>query len=106
MWVKLFIIGQPDIVNSFNQFKSSFQQDYDVEIADNFAISESAVKKQARSLKSVIKLNKNFHIYLHGDRELIEQGEDKKGKFYKVYYHETGNYLCTRWVTMRCTPYF
>lgn len=82
------VIGQPDIINSFNQFKSSFQQDYDVEIADNFAISESAVKKQARSLKSVIKLDKNFHIYIHGDRELIEQGEDKKGKFYKVYYQE------------------
>ena len=82
------VIGQPEIINSFNQYKSSFQQDYDVEIADNFAISESAVKKQARSLKSVIKLDKNFHIYIHGDRELIEQGEDKKGKFYKVYYEE------------------
>ena len=53
-----------------------------------FTISESAVKKQARSLKSVIKLDKNFHIYIHGDRELIEKGEDKKGKFYKVYYQE------------------
>lgn len=82
------VIGQPDIIKNFNQFKSSFQQDYDVEIADNFAISESAVKKQARSLKSIIKLDKNFHIYIHGDRELIEQGEDKKGKFYKVYYQE------------------
>ncbi len=82
------VIGQPDIIHSFNQFKSSFQQDYDVEIVDNFTISESAVKKQARSLKSVIKLDKNFHIYIHGGRELMEQGEDKKGKFYKVYYKE------------------
>lgn len=82
------VICNPDIIQSFNQFKSSFQQDYDVEIADNFAISESAVKKQARSLKSIIKLDKNFHIYIHGGRELIEQGEDKKGKFYKVYYME------------------
>ncbi len=82
------VIGQPDIINSFNEFKSSFQQDHDVEIVDNFTISESAVKKQARLLKSVIKLDKNFHIYIHGDRELIEQGEDKKGKFYKVYYRE------------------
>lgn len=82
------VIGQPEIIESFNQYKSSFQQDYDVEIVDNFTISESAVKKQARSLKSVIKLDKNFHIYVHGDRELIEQGEDNKGKFYKVYYRE------------------
>ena len=82
------VICNPDIIQSFNQFKSSCQQDYDVEIADNFSISESAVKKQARSLKSIIKLDKNFHIYIHGGRELIEQGEDKKGKFYKVYYME------------------
>lgn len=44
------------------------------------------VKKQNRSFKSVIRLDKNFHIYIHGDRNLIEQGEDKKGKFYKIYY--------------------
>ncbi len=82
------VIGQPDMIESFNQYKSTFQEDYDIEIADNFAISESAVKKQARLLKSVIKLDKNFHIYIHGNRSLIEQGEDTKGKFYKVYYQE------------------
>lgn len=82
------VIGQPKIIESFNQYKARFQEDYDVEIADNFAISESAIKKQARSLKSIIKLDKNFHIYIHGSRELLEQGEDKKGKFYKVYYKE------------------
>ncbi|MDD4067910.1 MAG: nucleoid-associated protein, partial [Bacteroidales bacterium] len=53
-----------------------------------FNISDSAVKKQARVFKSVIKLDKNFHIYVHGDRKLIEQGQDEKGKFYKVYYNE------------------
>ncbi len=82
------VIGQPEIIESFNQYRSSFQKDFEIEIVDNFTISESAVKKQARSLKSVIKLDKNFHIYIHGNPELIEQGEDKKGKFYKVYYQE------------------
>lgn len=82
------VIGRPEIIESFNQYKSSFQKDFDVEIADKFSISESAVKKQARSLKSIIKLDKNFDIYIHGGRELIEQGEDNKGKFYKVYYKE------------------
>ena len=55
---------------------------------DDFAISEGAVKKQSRALKSVIKLDKNFHIYVHGNRNLIEQGEDDRGQFYKVYYQE------------------
>lgn len=30
----------------------------------------------------------NFHIYVHGNRQLIEQGADEKGKYYKVYYQE------------------
>jgi hypothetical protein len=82
------VIRQPDIIEKFNQYKTSYAQEYDVDFADNFIISDSAVKKQSRALKSVIKLDKNFHIYIHGDRNLIEQGEDNKGKFYKVYYKE------------------
>ncbi len=41
-------------------------------------------------MRSVLKLDKNFHIYIHGDRELIERGYDEeKGKsFYKVYFEE------------------
>lgn len=82
------VIRQPEIIKSFNQYKSSFQKDFDVEIADEFSISESAVKKQVRSLKSIIKLDKNFDILIHGNRNLIEQGVDEKGKYYKVYYQE------------------
>ena len=82
------VIGQPEVIDSFKQFSSQYQQDNDLHIPDTFGISEGAVKKQARSYKSVIKLDKNFHIYVHGDRKLIEQGEDEKGKYYKVYYNE------------------
>lgn len=82
------VFAQPEVIDSFNKYKENYEQDRDLEIADSFTISESAVKKQARALKSVIKLDKNFHIYVHGNRNLIEQGEDEKGKFYKVYYQE------------------
>jgi hypothetical protein len=82
------VMEYSDVIEKFNQFKSHYQEEHELEIADHFTISESAVKKQSRILKSVIKLDKNFHIYIHGDRNLIEQGEDTKGKFYKVYYQE------------------
>ncbi len=82
------VIAQPEVIKSFNQYKVEYQKDFDIDISDNFAISDNAVKKQARVFKSVIKLDKNFHIYVHGNRELIEQGIDEKGKFYKVYYKE------------------
>jgi hypothetical protein len=83
------VISQPEVIESFQQYKADYQQEHELEIADNFTISESAVKKQARIFKSVIKLDKNFHIYVHGNRELIEQGIDENGrKFYKIYYQE------------------
>jgi hypothetical protein len=59
-------------------------------MVDEFDISTQAVKKQAKVFKSILKLDKNFHIYVHGNRELIEQGydEEKHMKYYKVYYRE------------------
>lgn len=82
------VIGQEDIIESFSNFKKDYQEARELEIADNFQISESAVKKGTRTLKSIIKLDKNFDIYIHGNRDLIEQGVDEKGKYYKVYYKE------------------
>lgn len=82
------VIAQPEVIDSFQQFRQQYQEEHDVQLPDSYDISESAVKKQARAYKSVIKLDKNFHIYVHGDSQLIEQGEDEKGKFYKVYYKE------------------
>jgi hypothetical protein len=79
---------QPEIIESFKQYKSAYQQEREIDIADDFTISDSAVKKQSRVWKSVIKLDKNFHIYVHGNRNLIEQGTDENGKFYKIYYQE------------------
>jgi hypothetical protein len=59
------------------------------EINRGFDISQQAVKRQARIFKSVLKLDKNFHVYIHGSRELIERGVDEDGrKYYKLYYKE------------------
>jgi len=83
------VIGNKEAIDSFNNYKTNFQNEYDIEIIDNFSISPSAVKKQSKVFKSIIKLDKNFHIYIHGNRELIEQGVDESGrKYYKIYYNE------------------
>ena len=77
------------IIESFNTFDETYRKENDIEMNDSFEISAMAVKKQARIFKSVLKLDKNFHIYIHGDRELIEQGTDEDGrKFYKIYFDE------------------
>jgi len=81
------VMVQPEIINTFSQYKSGFEQANDIEFSNNFSISENAVKKQSKIFKSVIKLDKNFHIYIHGNREMVEQGSDEFGrKYYKLYY--------------------
>lgn len=83
------VFGDKSIIQSFRNFDETWREAHQIEMADQFEISAQAVKKQARVFKSVLKLDKNFHIYIHGDRELIEQGVDKDGrKFYKIYYEE------------------
>lgn len=83
------VFHHQNIIDSFQTFDQNFRQQNELELDDQFEISAQAVKKQARVFKSVLKLDKNFHIYIHGDRELIEQGTDENGrKFYKIYYNE------------------
>lgn len=81
------VFGESNVIESFRKFDQSYRQENEVELSDNFVISEQAVKKQARVFKSVLKLDKNFQIYIHGNKELIEQGIEKDGrKYYKIYY--------------------
>lgn len=83
------VMEQPEVIDDFARYKRDYQEEQEVEIADCFAISEPALKKQGRVFKSVIKLDKNFHIYVHGNRELIQQGVDENGrKYYKIFYKE------------------
>ena len=84
------VFHNKEIIKSFQNFDESYRESHDIEVADNFEISTQAVKKQARIFKSVLKLDKNFHIYIHGNRDMIEQGIDKDGrKYYKIYFeHE------------------
>jgi len=81
------VFQDSEIINSFRNFDNNYRQEN--ELTDSFEISPQAVKKQARVFKSVLKLDKNFHIYIHGNKELIQQGVDKDGrKYYKIYYEE------------------
>lgn len=83
------VFVQENIIQAFENYDQLYQQSHEVQIQPNFMIAPEAVKKQARIFKSVLKLDKNFHIYIHGNRELIEHGIDEDGrKFYKIYYQE------------------
>lgn len=71
----------------FRDYDSSYRTENGLDLSESFEISPYAVRKQARVFKSIIKLDKNFHIYVHGAAENIEQGTDADGrKYYKIYY--------------------
>ena len=57
---------------------------------DEFDISSPAVKKQQKVFKSILKLDRNFHVYIHGNREMIERGydEERSMNYYKLYFEE------------------
>jgi hypothetical protein len=75
------------IIKSFQNFNEAYKETSDFNVSDFFEISPQAVKKQERVFKNVLKLDKNFHIYIHGDRKYIEQGVENDGrKFYKIYF--------------------
>jgi hypothetical protein len=83
------VFGDENLIESFQKFNQTYRQENEVELSDNFQISSQAVKKQSRIFKSVLKLDRNFDIYIHGDKNLIEKGIEKDGrKYYKIYYQE------------------
>tara|TARA_B110000902_G_scaffold74462_1_gene88068 strand:- start:246 stop:1238 length:993 start_codon:yes stop_codon:yes gene_type:complete len=83
------VLQQPDIVDNFQDFSTSYQRERAVSIPENFNLNETAVNKKKGVFKSVIKLDKNFSVYVHGDRNKIERGEDENGrKFYTLWFDE------------------
>lgn len=84
------VLGDAEVIESFRNYGKNFMANAEYDPEENFQISAHAVKRQARVFKSVLKLDKNFHIYIHGSRELIEKGYDEEvGKhYYKIWFDE------------------
>ncbi|NLL27769.1 MAG: nucleoid-associated protein [Bacteroidales bacterium] len=85
------VLKQQELKDSFTHFARVFSRDQDLDMVNqNFLVNDRAVKKMARYFKSVIKLDSNFHIYVHGKREWIERGfdEEKKLNYYKTFFEK------------------
>ena len=79
----------------FDDYKKHFETLNDVLIRNNFEVSDVVLKKEKKKFKSIIKLDTNIEIKLDVDSpdaasEYLERGydEEKKMKFYKVYFNE------------------
>jgi len=80
------VFGNDEVAQGFQAFEQRVGQAQNLQFPSNFEISKPAVKKNSKIFKSILKLDKNFSIYIHGDRSRAERGEDEKGRFYKFYY--------------------
>lgn len=76
------------ICDVFDEHLAHFEEANDLELPKTFAISKEVVKKGAPKFKSVLKLDKNFHVYIHGNRDMIERSFDKEKRmhYYKIYF--------------------
>jgi len=84
------VMQEPSMIEKFQQYKGTFQETNDVPQYDEFEISKQAVKQSKRGIKSVIKLDKNFHVYVHGNRQNIVRGYDEQLDMntYTLYFKE------------------
>ena len=80
----------PELQDSFREYRDRYRQEYDVDLSDNFILSEQAMRKGQRVFKSVLKLDRNFTIYIHGSRSRVEKGVDEKTglQYYRFLYDE------------------
>lgn len=84
------VMIEPDIMQAFDEYKERYEIDNKVPkpLPDAFDISKDAVKSEKKHFKTIIKLDKNFHIYIHGGRYMMEKDYDaeKDLNFYKLYF--------------------
>lgn len=84
------VMENDDLKDKFRLYKGTYEKEYEMNLDDSFILNEEALKKASRYLRSVIKLDKNFTIYIHGKRDRVEIGEDEeKGlRYYKFYFEK------------------
>lgn len=90
------VVKQPELREEFKEHKQIYDLNQGINPAENFTISEQAVKTAKRKLKNLIKLDNAIEIRiktpLSDDEQpqFIERGYDdnKKMHFYKIYFQE------------------
>ncbi len=92
------IFGDDETINKFNTYKAKYEEENDLQIAEDFEISKSVLKKQKRTIKNFIKLDTNIQIKLDfkdpdASNKFVEKGFDKKKNmyFYKVFFNNEIN---------------
>lgn len=84
------VLGSKELVESYREHQTKYNSTYGIDNVDNFTISKTAVKKNAKLMVTKISLDENFDITIKKRHDLMELGHDEeKGMaFYKIYFVE------------------
>ena len=84
------VLHEPEIIDAFEDYQKNYKTKNEFETFDEFDINPAAIKQMKRVFKSVIKLDKNFHVYVHGNRNLIRKGYDEETgmNYYQIFFKE------------------
>ena len=82
------VIGSDEVIEHFTDYKQEFEEERNITPQSHFEVSPDALKKAKKYMRSIIKLDKNFHIYVHSRPEFIEKGFDQSRNmhFYKLFF--------------------
>jgi len=82
------VVQEPEVIQAFENFKSQYESDNHVALSDEFAVSDYAVKDGKKYFRHVLKLDKNFHVYIHGEKKYIRKGydPDRDMNYYVLYF--------------------
>lgn len=85
------VMEVPEVIQAFRDYKTDYVAKNDIEdFEGEIEVSQAAVKSNSKFFRAVMKLDKNFHVYVHGSHDRIEQGFDEARNlnYYKLYYQE------------------
>jgi hypothetical protein len=84
------VLKDGGLIKSFRNFGVTFPQTNKFKHPSCYTIPAPPETPQKGFYKSVLKLDKNFHVYIHGDSSLIEKGYDShlNKSYYKIYFDE------------------
>lgn len=84
------VMQEPQVIDAFQQYRQEYEQKHDVQTVEEFDISPQAVKTTQKQFKSVLKLDKNFHVYIHGNRDKLLRGYDEERglHYYQLFFEQ------------------
>lgn len=85
---KTDVLKEPSVVDAFENYQEKYTETKGWNPPDRFAMTDQDHNQARKFVKSVIKLDKNFHIYVHGSKDRIEKGfdENRKLNFYTLWF--------------------